>query len=373
MSEERRFRRHRSGEAAQSPPAGPSVAHPPQSGLPDQASPQGGSVIETKALWRKQERGRRRKQPDPAAFEPAADTRAPVSERARTARAHFLPLPEETVHRHLGAGEKVLHMDSPAFSWFIVSHLLWWLGLAAALAGIIVCLLQGWEWGAFACFLGALFVAFVLFFIRMEERYTSYVITNARMMRMSGVFNLGVESIPWVRVTDIRFSQDFLERIISVCTLNIESANETGGLRRMRGIADPEEFNRHLTDMIVAKQGATEPLGRRSDYSVMPPDRSLLGFRKKRPGRETSVLVVDPEAARAGEPAVEEVVLVEEEAPAETPAAATPTRRQPAADHAGPDPELPRDLSDMAKVSETQMEEDRKRQEKLTGKGPAPD
>ena len=102
------------------------------------------------------------------------------------------------------------------------------------------------------------------------------------MIRMSGVVSLKVESIPWVRVTDTSFTQDFLERLIGTYTVNIESANETAGLRRMRGIAQHEDFERHMTDMIVAKQGATVPLGRRSDYSVMPPDRSYRGFR----GRE---------------------------------------------------------------------------------------
>jgi hypothetical protein len=372
VTDERRVRRRRSGEAAQGPEAGSSVSHPPASGLPDQASAQGGSVIETKALWRRQERKARRadQRVDPTrAQAPVPADSAPPSERASGARSHFLPLPEETVDRHLGAGERVLHQDSPAFSWFIVSHLLWFLGLALLIAGVVVCLLKGWGWATLACIAGALLVMGILFLIRTEERYTSYVITNARMMRMQGVFNLGVESIPWVRVTDIRFSQDFVERIISVCTLNIDSANETAGLRRMRGIADPEEFNRHLTDMIVAKQGPAEPLGRRSDYTVMPPDRSLLGFKRKRAGTERSVLVVDPAAAAAGEPGVEEVVVTEEEAPAPAPAPAA--RRPPMEVEA--DPALPSDLSDMAKVSRKEMEADRKRQDTLLGRDTPPE
>jgi membrane protein YdbS with pleckstrin-like domain len=375
VTEERRTRRRRSGEAAHSPEAGTSVYHPPSAGLPDQASPGGGSVLDSKPFWRRQDgRKRRRERADPArAHEPGPDGRRPVGERAHHARAHFLPLPEETVYRHLGAGERVLHQDSPAFSWFIVSHLLWFLGLALLIGGAIACMLQGWGWATLACIAGALLIVLVLFFIRMEERYTSYVITNARIMRMSGVFNLRVESIPWVRVTDIRFSQDFLERVISVCTLNIDSANETAGLRRMRGIADPEEFTRHLTDMIVAKQGATEPLGRESDYAIMPPDRSWTGFRKKRTGKARSVYVVDPEAANAGEPVVEEVIVEggEEVAVVSEPRSAPAARRPTVAVEA--DPELPEDLSDMAKVSRKQMEEDRKRQDMLLGREKPPE
>jgi membrane protein YdbS with pleckstrin-like domain len=366
LSDDRRFRRRRSGEAAGSPEAGSSVYHPPSADIPDQASPQWGSVIETRAFWRRQERRRRsaRARPAPSTDEPATISSSPFRERASAARAHFLPLPEETVYRHLGRGEQVLHQDSPALSWFIFSNALWFVGLAALVALFIISLMEGWEWGALACLVGALVLVVILGFMRMAERYTSYVITNARMMRMSGVFNLGVESIPWVRVTDIRFSQGFIERAISTCTLNIDSANENAGLRRMSGIADPETFNRHLTDMVVAKQGATTPLGRESDYMVMPPDRSWAGFRKKkRARREVSVLVVEepsPPPPPGGD------VAGEEAASARSAGRGRPTT-------VDPDPALPDDLSNMEQVSATQMEADRKRQDTMLGRDQPPE
>jgi membrane protein YdbS with pleckstrin-like domain len=358
VTEGRRFRRRESDETA-TPRGGAPVHHPPAAGLPDQADPFGGSVLETGALWRRRYRRQRRgaQWVDPAqsatppapADDPAPVVSSPFAERLRAVRVHFLPLPEECVGRYLGGGEEVLYSDHPALAWFLARKALWVLGLAALLAGVIVALLQGWGLMALA-FLGAALVVFLaLCAQRMSDRYVSYVITNARMIRMSGVLKRLVESIPWVRVTDVHFEQSAVERALGCATLNIESANENTGLRRMSGIADPLEFNHHLTDMVVAKQGASVPLGRKSDYTIMPPPRGLFAFRRKRETRVGSALDVEQPKAEAPE----------DEAPAERPRRPVPV---------APDPALPTDLSNMARVSESEMEADNRRQDTLLGR-----
>jgi len=385
------------------PGEGPSVDHPEFEGLPDQAPPQEGSVFDSRPFWSGGGRGTRRRSGDGAGGSGGTSSRWRRSDPSRprrgttrrnseaaerrtaSARRHFLPMPQETIGRHLGAGEVVLLSDSPAWKWFVASNLLWFFGLAALVAGIFVSLLEGWGWAALACFLGVLVVGAILYTLRLTERYTSYVITNARMVRMSGVVSLKVESIPWVRVTDTSFTQDFLERLIGTYTVNIESANETAGLRRMRGIAQHEDFERHMTDMIVAKQGATVPLGRRSDYSVMPPDRSYRGFRgrerdrrKAKGFREESTFEHEG-AAGATATKVEDAtdvgaVVGDEptvEAPVPTPAAEPAARRRP--DPVEADPALPEDLSNMESVSDKQMAADRKRQDRMLGRDVPPD
>jgi len=373
-----RFRRPDETTIGNVPPgaaSGSAVRHPPASSLPDQASPFGGSVTETAALWRRTQRRQRRQNvwvdpsaelaapPEGSGF--ATATRSPFGNRVRSARFHFLPLPEETIGLHLGAGEKVLHLDHPSFPWFLVKRSPTIGALILVIVAYVVSVREGWELAAAVLPSVALLVLLVLGFQRLADRYSAYVITNARMIRMSGVFNNSVESIPWIRVTDVHFERSFLERLLGCATLNIESANETMGLRRMSGIADPFEFNRHLVDMVVAKQGPSVPLGRRSDYNIMPPARSLF---RKRPSRETgSQLIVDepaPAAAAAdeGEPpdATEETM----------PAAPTPYSGQVA-----PDPELPTDLSNMDAVGRSEMAADRRRQDHLLGRegGDPPD
>lgn len=380
MSDERRPRRFRSGETAGYQEDGDPVYHPPQADIPDQVAAQVGSVHESRPFWRREPSEptgptgptgpKSRRRPRDRSRPLRGTTRPSGERRVRTYRRHFLPMPDETLPRHLGAGEVVLLSDSPALAWFVVSQWLWFAGLAALLAAFFVSLLQAWWWGALACVAGVLLVLLVLYAIRLEERYTSYVITNARMIRMSGVLNLKVESIPWVRVTDTSFTQDFLERLVGTYTVNIESANETAGLRRMQGIAHHEDFERHMTDMIVAKQGATTPLGRRSDYSVREPDRSWAGLRRKRKGgHERSVFEAEPPP----EPPPPE--------PGSEPPPDAP-RRPPRPPRPGPrptpgpveaDPALPQDLSNMEQVSDTQMAADRRRQDAMLGRDEEPD
>lgn len=354
MSDESRFRRFRSGEAAGTPDDGEPVDHPPPEGLPDQVAAHRGSVYESHPFGRGEPGGearQKRRRPARDRSRPSrGTTRRSGEARARTYRRHFLPMPDETLSRHLGAGEQVLLSDSPALAWFVVSAWMWFAGAALLLAGCFISLLQGWWWGALACVAGLLLVALVMYFIRLEERYTAYVITNARMIRMSGVVNLKVESIPWVRVTDISFTQQFLERLVGTYTVNIESANETAGLRRMQGIAQYEDFERHMTDMIVAKQGATTPLGRRSDYAVREPDRSWGGLRRKyKSGHDKTVFEAEPAPEPPARPASR---------PAPSPVEA--------------DPALPQDLSNMERVSEKQMADDRRRQEAMLGRDDEP-
>jgi membrane protein YdbS with pleckstrin-like domain len=358
LSDESRFRRFRPGEAAGSPDDGEPVDHPPPDDLPDQVAAHRGSVYESRPFGRGEPSGkasqRKRRTPGRDRSRPSrGTTRRSGEARTRTYRRHFLPMPDETLSRHLGAGEQVLLSDSPALAWFVVSQWLWFAGAGLMLAGLFISLLQGWWWGALACVAGLLLVALIMYFIRLEERYTAYVITNARMIRMSGVVNLKVESIPWVRVTDISFTQEFLERLVGTYTVNIESANETAGLRRMEGIANHEDFERHMTDMIVAKQGATTPLGRRSDYSVREPDRSWGGLRRKaKSGHDKTVFEAEPP----------------EPPPEPARPAARPTPRPVKAD-----PALPQDLSNMERVSDKQMADDRRRQDVMLGRDEAPE
>lgn len=232
------------------------------------------------------------------------DDQAPVSrsvlrERFAGLRSRWFPLPDEVVHSYLGSGEQVLHTDHPSFRSFVVDRWLLFLVLIGVGVGFVYSLGQGWTLAAQILFglLAALVLA--LFVMRMGDRYTSYVITNARMIRMSGVVSRKIESIPWVRVTDVGFQQSFFERMLGFATVNIESANENMGLRHMRGIADPVTFNHHLMDMVVAKQGPATPLGRRSEYRVLAQDKGLFGRRRRRQ-EESRNLVLDDSSPVAG-------------------------------------------------------------------------
>jgi membrane protein YdbS with pleckstrin-like domain len=235
--------------------------------------------------------------------EPGPVARSPLRERISSLRVRYFPLPDELVHTYLGSGEQVLHTDHPSFRFFVVDNILFFLALIGAAVGAVYCLAQGWEWAAVVLLVVIVVVVVILLFRRLADRYTSYVITNARMMRMEGVVSRRIESIPWVRVTDVHFRQSALERLLGYATLDIESANETMGLRHMQGIADPVTFNQHLMDMVVAKQGPATPLGRRSEYQILEEDRGLFARRRRKRAeaeRRRLILHDGPEAGTVG-------------------------------------------------------------------------
>jgi membrane protein YdbS with pleckstrin-like domain len=251
---------------------------------------------------------RRRRRPSSDFEIPTArnDDPAPVShsfirDRFGGVRSRYFPLPDEVVHTYLGSGEVVLHQDHPSFRYFVVDKILFFLAVGAAGVLVVVSLAEGWTLAAKILIAIMLAIVVFLFCKRMGDRYTSYVITNARMIRMAGIVSRKIESIPWVRVTDVGFEQSALERILGYATLNIESANETMGLRRMRGVADPVAFNHHLMDMVVAKQGPAAPLGRRSEYRILKSDKGLFGKRRgKGGGQPRTRLVLDDSSPQAG-------------------------------------------------------------------------
>lgn len=174
-------------------------------------------------------------------------------------RRNFLPLPDEIVEDYLGHGERVIYDDHPSLRAFVVEHALLVLALFVCVGLFVGVGLQGSASALVITFLLLSVVTLVLVLQRLSERYTSYVITSVRMMRISGVLTRHVHSIPWMRVTDLGYEQDALGRLFGYATVHIESANEESGLRNLDGIGKPKVFNQYLVDMVVAKQGPTAP------------------------------------------------------------------------------------------------------------------
>jgi membrane protein YdbS with pleckstrin-like domain len=194
---------------------------------------------------------------DPAAGPPGFRTR--LRNRLGAWRRSWLPLPDEIIEEYLGHGERMIHNDHPSFRAFVIEHLILVIVLFVAAGLFVGVVLNGSATAVLITFLVLAIVLLVLVLQRLSERYTSYVITNVRIMRVSGVVTRRVHSIPWMRVTDLTFDQTWLGRMLGYATLHIESANEEGGLRNLEGVSDPIVFNKYLVDMVVAKQGPIAP------------------------------------------------------------------------------------------------------------------
>ncbi len=174
-------------------------------------------------------------------------------------RRRVLPLPDEVIDQYLGNGERMIHNDHPSFRSFMVQNTL----LFAAFL-VVAVLFLGISYNGSLVAAGFLLlvlcvVLLVLVLKRLGDRYTSYVVTDTRIMRISGVISRRAHSIPWVRVTDLTIEQSLSGRLFGYATLHIESANEDSGLRDLDGVSDPMQFNQFVVDMVVAKQGTTQP------------------------------------------------------------------------------------------------------------------
>jgi uncharacterized membrane protein YdbT with pleckstrin-like domain len=71
--------------------------------------------------------------------------------------------------------------------------------------------------------------------------FTSYVLTNERLITRSGVLARRGLEIPLENINDVQFSQTILERVLHSGDLLIESAGEMGQ-SRFRDIPEPEAF-----------------------------------------------------------------------------------------------------------------------------------
>ena len=81
-------------------------------------------------------------------------------------------------------------------------------------------------------------------------RNKAYVITNRRVLHISGVFSKNVVDSSLEKVTDVRLSQSFLGRIFDYGDVEILTASEVGN-NLFRRIASPVKFK---TSMLNAKE-----------------------------------------------------------------------------------------------------------------------
>jgi membrane protein YdbS with pleckstrin-like domain len=218
-------------------------------------------------------------------------------------RRRVVPLPDEVIEEFLGHGERVIHSDHPSFRSFAVENTLLFLGFFVAGILFLGIAFDGSTMASGVLLLALAIVLLVLVLKRLEDRYTSYVVTDARIMRIRGIVSRRAHSIPWVRVTDLTIDQSLLGRVFGYATLHIESANEDSGLRDLEGVSDPMQFNQYVVDMVVAKQGTTVPAwvvaGEPGPPSVPRGLRRVRMSRRRRGEAEAGRTTVAPPEPRA--------------------------------------------------------------------------
>lgn len=72
--------------------------------------------------------------------------------------------------------------------------------------------------------------------------FTSYVLTNERLIRRSGILSRAGLEIPLENINDVRFTQSIIERVLRSGDVVVESAGEQGQ-SRFADIPEPEDFH----------------------------------------------------------------------------------------------------------------------------------
>ena len=97
-------------------------------------------------------------------------------------------------------------------------------------------------------------------FVTARERRDVFVITNMRVFRASGVFNVKIATMPITRILDITVDKPVLGRLLGYGHFVFESAAQAQGLRDIRFIGDPD--GRDLTiQRVVQRAGLRGPRG----------------------------------------------------------------------------------------------------------------
>lgn len=169
--------------------------------------------------------------------------------------------PDLIVASYLSSQEEVYYDDPPAISSFLflnVGEVL--LVVVLVVVDVVLAAMFGlgsWQFLLTFVVADALFITLAV--QRFKQKFTRYVITSSRIMRISGVLSRNSFSIPWSKVTDISFKQSIVMRYLDFANVRIESANEASGLQELRGLKNPLQFHRLMLEMVAAKQGHTTP------------------------------------------------------------------------------------------------------------------
>ncbi len=160
--------------------------------------------------------------------------------------------PERIVEAYLVPDERVVLEETRSVRGFLMAQAPW-LVLVVVAVGVVASLEQPALTGL--ALLAAFGIAGYLAFEALQAWYTRYVVTDLRVLRVSGVLNRNAEFIPWGKVTDITRRESMLQWLAHTATIRIESANERAGFRAIDDVDDPDHFYRVLVEMVDRKQG----------------------------------------------------------------------------------------------------------------------
>jgi membrane protein YdbS with pleckstrin-like domain len=126
---------------------------------------------------------------------------------------------------------------------------------------------------------GICVVAAILFAWQLPRWYFHrFTLTNKRIMVVSGVLRRRVEMLPLLRVTDVRYTQSILGRLLSYGTFQNDSAGWRKPMRRLHDLPNPNELYLRMIEEMYEPQAVEARLGKDDDedHGLTPEEAASL-------------------------------------------------------------------------------------------------
>ncbi|QSB14068.1 PH domain-containing protein [Natronosporangium hydrolyticum] len=129
-----------------------------------------------------------------------------------------------------------------------IIHLLWpmTIGVLSTFAcGWLAGLLFQWDEGAWLTWVMIVLWLGVMGYVAWrvaDWHFDRFILTNKRVMKVSGIITRNVAMMPLLRVTDMKYEQTPLGRVLNYGTFVIESAGQDQALREVPHLPNPNEL-----------------------------------------------------------------------------------------------------------------------------------
>ena len=94
-----------------------------------------------------------------------------------------------------------------------------------------------------------------------EWHYDRFILTNKRVMKVSGIITRDVAMMPLLRVTDMKYEQTPLARMLNYGTFVLESAGQDQALREVPHLPNPNELYLRVVEEMYEPQEVEARVG----------------------------------------------------------------------------------------------------------------
>jgi membrane protein YdbS with pleckstrin-like domain len=115
--------------------------------------------------------------------------------------------------------------------------------------------------GALSVVLWLLTVPFILWFAWkvVEWGHERIVLTNQRIIYVTGLIVRKVAMMPFVKVTDLGYTRSVLGRLVGYGGVRLETAGQIQDLEHIYYLPDPDKFYRVLSTLVLGPKPSSEP------------------------------------------------------------------------------------------------------------------